>query len=64
LEGLKERPLGRIGIKWDGMIKLGRKEILCESVSWTHLVQDGVYWWDVVNTVLKMGGIYSPAEEF
>jgi len=33
-------------------------------VSWTHLVQDGVYWQDLVNTVSKMRGISSPAEEF
>lgn len=32
-------------------------------MSWTHLVQGGVYWPDLVNTVSKIRGISSPAKE-
>jgi hypothetical protein len=33
------------------------QEIACEKVNWTHVRQDRVQWWAVINMVLKLGSV-------
>jgi hypothetical protein len=40
----RKRPFGRFGVRWEGDIKLNRKETGWESVDWIYLAQDRDLW--------------------
>jgi hypothetical protein len=35
----ERRPLGRLGHRWEGNIKMDFKELWCEGVDWIHVAQ-------------------------
>jgi hypothetical protein len=55
---IKEQPidvkklfLGRIMTTLEGYVQIDLKKMGCKRMDWSHLMQDGVKWWDIVNTV-------------
>jgi hypothetical protein len=46
-----ERPLGRIGLRWEGNMNVDLKGIV--GVDWIDLAQDRAKWRAVVNTVMN-----------
>jgi hypothetical protein len=53
-EGLREKPLGRNGCRWDDNVKVGLKKTGCEGVDWIHMAQDRDQWRALVNTEMNL----------
>jgi len=49
-----KRPLGRPRRKWDDNIKMDFQEVVCGSMDWIELAQDGDMWRSVMNAVMKL----------
>jgi len=49
-----KRPLTRPRHRWDDDIKVDRREIDRERVSWIHLAHYRDQWRDLINTVLNL----------
>jgi hypothetical protein len=52
-----KRSLERCRNRWEDSIKMD-KEVGCEGVDWTQLVQDTVRWRTPVSTVMNLRGIF------
>jgi len=48
------RQLGRHKPIWEDNIKMDPKEVGCDDVEWTQMVQDRVQWRAVVNAVMNL----------
>jgi hypothetical protein len=49
-----KRQLVRPRRRWECNIIMDFREIGLEAVGWVHLAQDTDFWWDLVNTVMKI----------
>jgi hypothetical protein len=49
-----KRSLGRPRRRWEGGIRMDRREIGWGSVEWIHLAQDRDWWRAVVNMVMNL----------
>jgi hypothetical protein len=49
-----ERPLGKLGRKWEDNIRIVLREIGWEGVDWIHLAQDRKKRRALVNTVMNL----------
>jgi hypothetical protein len=47
-------PPGRSTCRWEDIIRMDLKEIVWESVDWTHVAQDRDQWRAVVNTLMNL----------
>jgi hypothetical protein len=48
------RPLGRLGHRWEDDIKMDLKGDRMNGANWIQLAQDRVQWWACVNTVMNL----------
>jgi hypothetical protein len=49
-----KRPLGRPRRRWEDNIKMDLREIGISRENWIRRVQDRVWWWAFVNTVMNL----------
>jgi hypothetical protein len=50
-----KRTLGRPRRRWEDNIKMDSREVGCESMDWSELVQDRDRWRALVNVVINLG---------
>jgi hypothetical protein len=49
-----ERPVGGARRRWEDNIKVDLGDIEIDGANWIRLAQDGVQWWDFVNTLMNV----------
>jgi hypothetical protein len=49
-----KRPLGKPRHRWEDNIKMDLRDIRIDEMNWIWLVQDRVWWWAFVNTVMNL----------
>jgi len=49
-----KRPLRRHRCRQENNIKMKLKETGCEGMDWVHLVQDRIWWEDLVGTIMNL----------
>jgi len=49
-----DRPIGRLGRRWDDNIKMDLQEMGCEGTDWIDLAQDRDKWRALVNAVMNL----------